>query len=284
MSDQPVRDQLVGFETELAGATRTLAEGLQAKGDFHCRFLFDAATAMRNSVTSLQADDYVQVGQHQTEALNLLIKARSDLRTVFGRSPSAAALQQFDREQMQRLRKPKSEEEPADLLASELEAMAVEERLIYETLGGEPCEQGLPGNAPADAENAQNEAALLDRGQLEQRQHDLVQDAYEAQQKMAGLASMTELAEQRMTRGTQRAEEASSALARGETDEAREAARDASDQFRELARHVAALSTAELAAKIAVARDLAADLAERERRLRRPVRHGAVNCTLDGRR
>ena len=84
---------------------------------------------------------------------------------------------------------------------------------------------------------------------------------------MAGLEGMTELAEQRMTRGTQRAEEASSALARGETDEAREAARDASDQFRELARHVAALSAAELAAKIAVARDLAADLAERERGL-----------------
>ena len=90
---------------------------------------------------------------------NLLIKARSDIRWAFGRSPSAAALQRFDREQMQRLRKPKSKEEQADLLASKLEAMAVEERLIYETLGGEPCEQGSPSNSPAHAENAQKEAA-----------------------------------------------------------------------------------------------------------------------------
>lgn len=265
MLDQPARDQFVRFETELAGATLALAEGLQARGDFHCRFLFDAATEMRNSVVRLEADDLVQVGQHQTEALNLLIKARSDFRWAFARSPSAAALQQFDREQIQRLRKPKSKEEQTDLLASKLEAMAVEERLIYETLGGEPCEQGSPSNSRTHAENAQKEAAPFDRGQLEQRQHDLVQDAYEAQQGMANLEGMTELAEQRMTLGTQRAEEASGALARGETDAARNAARDAGDQFRELARQVAALSAAELAAKIAVARDLTADLAERER-------------------
>ena len=48
-----------------------LQRACRRTGDFHCRFLFDAATVMRNSVTRLQAEDYVQVGQHQTEALEL---------------------------------------------------------------------------------------------------------------------------------------------------------------------------------------------------------------------
>ena len=61
---------------------------------------------MRKSVTRLQAEEYVQAGQHQSEALALLIKARNDMRAAFGNSPSATALQRFDREQMQLLRKP----------------------------------------------------------------------------------------------------------------------------------------------------------------------------------
>ena len=32
-----------------------------------------------------------------------------------------------------------------------LEALAVEEQLVYETLGGVPCEQGTPSDAPAKA-------------------------------------------------------------------------------------------------------------------------------------
>ena len=232
---------------------------------------------MRKSITRLEAEEYAQAGQHQNEALALLIKARSDMRNAFGRSPSAAAIQQFDREQMQLLRKPKDEEKKAELLAEKLDALAVEEQFVYETLGGVPCEQGTPTNVRAEqntrsdqpTKSAGNEDASkpLDRGELEQRQHDVVLEAYEAQQMMAGLDGMTELARQRMAQGTQRAEGASSALARGETDEAKEAAREASGQFRELAKQVAALSAAELAAKIAATRDLTAELAEREREL-----------------
>ncbi len=92
-------------------------------------------------------------------------------------------------------------------------------------------------------------------------------DAYEAQRLLEGLKGTTELARSRMRRGTQNAEDASGALARGDMEAAREAAGEAGGRFRELARHVEGLTAAELAGKIGVARDLAAELAERQRDL-----------------
>ncbi len=54
---------------------------------------------------------------------------------------------------------------------------------------------------------------------------------------------------------------------RGDTDDARDAAGEASGLFQELARHVAGLSARDLAGQIGAARDLSAELAERQRAL-----------------
>ena len=84
---------------------------------------------------------------------------------------------------------------------------------------------------------------------------------------MAGLDGMTELARQRMAEGTAASGRRVQCTCAGRNPGGAETAREASGQFRELARHVAALSASELAAKIAAARDLTAELAERERGL-----------------
>ena len=266
-----------------------LAQGLEQRGNLHCEFLYDAEKVMRKTVERLRPAEFAPAGQHQNEALALLIKAREALRVAFGKSPPSEATRRFDREQAQKLRKPKDQNEQAEMLAGRLRQLAEEEEFVYATLGGVPCEQGSPTKTTAQAQNAANSSASkqadathrtaasrpaaassspagqgrpgeagadqpVDRQQLEQRQRDVVLDAYEAQRLLEGLKGTTELARSRMQRGTQNAEDASGALARGDMEAAREAAGEAGGRFRELARHVEGLTAAELAGKIGVAR------------------------------
>ncbi len=298
----------------MADTTLGLAQFLESLGNLRCEFLYDAEKVMRNTVERLRPAEFAPASQHQSEALALLIKAREAIRIAFGKSPPSDAVRRFDREQAQKLRKPKDRNEQAEMLASRLRQLAAEEEFVYATLGGVPCEQGSPAKTTAQAQNAANssqpktgaegqqaaggpprqadaaqpdgneqardgqpapsgrsgtgEAGAdqpVDRQQVEQRQRGVVLDAYEAQRLLEGLDSMTELARSRMQRGTQDAEEASGALARGDLEAAREAAGEAGGRFRELARHVEGLTADELAGKIGVARDLAAELAERQR-------------------
>jgi hypothetical protein len=285
-----------------------LAEGLAARGNLRCEFLYDADKRMRKTIERLRPAEFAPASQHQSEALALLIEAREAIRVAFGKSPPSEVVRRFDREQAQKLRKPKDKSGQAEMLASRLRQLAEEEEFVYATLGGVPCEQGSPSKTPSavpsptnsspssqpspqsaegnsKAAESQQAAREGDRKQpsespaesqpksseqgqqLEQRQRDIVLDAYEAERIMQGLEGMTELARSRMRRGTQEAEEASGALARGDRDAAREAAGEAGGEFRELARHVEGLTASDLAGKIGISRDLAADLAERQRGL-----------------
>ncbi len=287
--DKPTLDEMVEFEAKLADTTRTLAEGLEARSDVSCDFLYEAEKVMLKSVDRLRESKFPPSADRQAEALALLIKARKAMRAVFGKSSASAAAQKFDREQMQKLRKPPSEDEQAELLVAKLEELAEEERIVYETLGGVPSEQGSPSETasnasapssgqsttqedPEDSEKKQEPdqegpGELASRQELEQRQYEIVLDAYEIQKLMEGTESMTELAEGRMARSIKEAEAASEAMLRGDTDTARESAGEASRSLKELARHVAGLTARDLAEKIGAARDLSADLAEEHRDL-----------------
>ncbi len=308
----------------MADNTLALAQGLELFGDHRCEFLFDAEKVMRKSIARLRSEEFGPAGKHQAAALVLLIKARGDLRLAFTKSPSSGKCQKFDREQIQKLRKPKDDDDQAEMLAAKLTALAEEERIVYETLGGTPCEEGSSSNPsdsaaeagssgdsknepsksssddrqeassrqssskedaaeqPADRRVVGSERSssdrsgekksgkngeTLDRQQLERRQHEIVLDAYEVKQMLAKLESMTELAQRRMARSTQLAEDVSGALARGDTDNARKAAGEARRLFDELARHTAGLGARDLADKIGAARDQAAELAQRQRAL-----------------
>ncbi len=114
---------------------------------------------MRKTVERLRPAEFAPAGQHQSEALALLIKAREALRVAFGKSPPSEATRRFDREQAQKLRKPKDQNEQAEMLASRLRQLAEEEEFVYATLGGVPCEQGSPTKTTAQAQNAANSSS-----------------------------------------------------------------------------------------------------------------------------
>lgn len=152
--DEQTLERYIKFDETTADATLAFAQGLEIRGSFRCEFLFDAETEMRNSTERLRAEEFAPATEHQSEALALLIKARSDMRRAFGKSSSGTACQTFDREQIQKLRKPKDEKEQVELLAKKLEELAEEEEFVYATLGGVPVEQGSPSENPSTAQSS----------------------------------------------------------------------------------------------------------------------------------
>jgi hypothetical protein len=324
--DAAVREEYVSFETTLADATLALAQNLEQQGSFRCEFLYDANRTMGNTIERLHAAQYPPATQSQREALMQLIKARDDLRQAFGKSSPSEEFRRFDREQAQKLRKPESEEEQAEMLADKIRQLADEQEFVYATLGGVPCEQGSPSKTapqlptlngleqsnsqsrsaqsdqePAGAqrqdasskpsaedelsreqpeqqadgegeldrpgEGPSDEGPPDDRRDMERRQRDIAREAHDAQRMMDALRGMTELARNRMARGTRRAEEASEALAVDDPDSARQAAGEAGELFRELAGQLNGLIARDVPGRIRAARDMSAGLAEGQRDL-----------------
>jgi hypothetical protein len=86
----------------------------------------------------------------------------------------------------------------------------------------------------------------------------------ELEEKLKKLEVASDLAKARMANAAETAEKASGALARGNTSEATESAKAAAAKLHELARQVKGELAREVAAELAMARDLADELAERE--------------------
>ncbi|NLS95247.1 MAG: hypothetical protein GXX96_24075 [Planctomycetaceae bacterium] len=288
--DDRALGEMIRSETNLADFAIGFAEALEAMVDYRCEFLYEAEKAMRESIVRLRAREFAPSAERQAEALASLIKARGAIRNVFGESMSAAAAQKFDREQMQKLRKPPTEEEQAEQIAAQLGELAERERIVYETLGGAPCEARSPSETPSSNSQAssaasqasqqaepqeseggqkpeQKEQTSSDGKELERRQYEIVLDAYQIQKQLEGLEDITELARRRMGGSIEQAERASDAMLRGDNESARDAAGEASRSLKELARHVAGLTARDLAGKIGAARNLSAELAQEHRDL-----------------
>ena len=369
--------ELVDSEEFVAELTRTLAEGLEERGNFRCELLYDAEKTMLTAKQSLSDHAFPKATEEEKQALVFLIKARDKLRQVLPKSSPAAlaALRKFDRTQAQKLRRPKDEAEEAEQLAARLRQLAQQEELVYATIasltppdenapqqppptdsesqggsqantepgekeqpqsedradsqtGQTPRQPGAdrgetPGQTPAQTpgqtpgqtsgqtpgqtgetgaseqspsgerspqdtgagSEAQRPSSAepdggreegpqggptpgdMERRELELLQRAIADEAYDIQRVMEGIDRLTELAQTRMQRAAGKAEQASGALARGATDEAREASREAGAMFGELAEHVEGLLGPEPAQRIAAARDLASQLAQLQRQL-----------------
>jgi hypothetical protein len=122
---------------------------------------------------------------------------------------------------------------------------------------GDPMGEGDKGTSPSE----------LTPQEIEDRQADVVAEAQDVQRLLEGMSAITDLAKSRMTAAVESADAASGALQRGEREQAAESAREAAQKFRELARHVAGLVEDEAARQVAMARDLAGDIAYRNQEL-----------------
>jgi len=130
-------DSLIEYQQKIATATRELAEALRAREVAGNDLLFQAEESMLAAIDSLSAGKYDNAVLQEKDALRYLIEGRTVLQiAILKKSPKTQAeLRAFQRMQMQKLRKPKNDDE-AEEVAAKLRELADQEELVYETLGG----------------------------------------------------------------------------------------------------------------------------------------------------
>ena len=149
------------------------------------------------------------------------------------------------------------------------------------------------GDQPQPDENSPDETkTLADRRpatddlpameDLEDRLLDAALEARDVEKALEKLKSATDLSKQRMAEAAKAAEAASAALERQKPDEARDAAGEAEQKFRELADQVAALAAKEQADRIAAAQKMAAELARRQQEFKDRLAQSEANSGFDG--
>ena len=135
--DVATLDQLIAFETELASSVRETAQGLIALGFGDGELFFLAETAMLAAIDSLSVGKLENATLQMRDALKALIEARNALQMQILKNPDAAmlvALRQFDRQQTQKLRRPKTDKEEARELIRRLEELIDQEGSIVREL------------------------------------------------------------------------------------------------------------------------------------------------------
>jgi len=275
--------QWAEFEKTSAEATRALAEFLEKRSGRPFPMLFDAEKEMLAAAEVLPVCRFDAAAGHDKDALTNLVKARDTVRQLLAKpQPSSADIRQFDRVQMQKLRRPQEldEKKEAEQLAERLRQLAKQEEFVYATIAQQCDEQAKSSKAPASSpgpgqsteppKDTSKQPGEGDSEDLQKRQSEIVQEAGAVEQALGRIASrkgsrdFSELAQKRMNAAVQKAEDVSGALDRGNKPEAAGASREAAGMFAELAVHVEGLLAREAAQQVAAARDLSSQLAQRE--------------------
>ncbi len=297
--------RLATFEEELAAATAEFSEGLRGAG-LPITALDEAVSAMRSAILSLDAKKLPAARSQEETALKGLISARENLRTILSKnsSPSQAnAARKFDREQVQKLRRPPEDETKKELaeLEEDLDELAKHEEAFSEEIaalgGGGPKLDPPPQNEaqPKSAQKSPSETPNSDtpaeepgpnpgkgQGKGGKPRPSPVQEqkrASEEAERLRRLAekddALTGLAKERLADAAKMVQESSRAIEAGRTDEAAEKARDAARKLESVARQVGALKEQELADSLARERDLAQAIAKAERELGKSLEPGS---------
>ena len=310
-------DRIATFEDDLSKSTHELAEFLDEKEFDGSDLLFQAETVMLAAVDSLNVGKYDISSQQQKESLRLLIEGRDTIQRFLRSGANAAqrnALRSFDRQQVQKLRRPKldkEDEEDPEKLVERIRRLADEQDFVYKTMtnmtGGLPNKgqlsamqnaQSQPGNPLAtggeggasqksevrsqesEDEKSGDDPSDMSREETEQRQQEIALEARDIESILNRIRNMSELARTRGTAVADSADEVSGAFSRGDTDAATEAAQQTGEMLRQLALNVEGVTSAEASQKIGMSRDLAGMIAALERRLANEA-DGQVSETSD---
>jgi Domain of unknown function (DUF4175) len=295
--------RLATFEEELAAATADFSDGLRAIGG-QIPALDDAVGAMWSATLSLDAKDIPSGRLHEEKALKWLISARRNLQKLLTQNPGqASASRQFDRQQVQKMRRPRRDENQLAELEEDVQELAEREQDFSEEIearggGGPKLDPPLPNDAragsfeePSSKSSMSNPGSAMGKSSSQgaQSRPDPVQEqkkAAEEAERLKKLArgdkTLTELAIRRLDAAAQSVSESSQSIAAGREAEAAQEARTAARKLESAARQVGALKAKELTERLARQRDLAQAIAKAERELGHALEHTADSKDGDG--
>jgi hypothetical protein len=131
-----------------------------------------------------------------------------------------------------------------------------------------PKGPGGKGDGPGDeGEGGAGDSKKLDRRAVGEKQQEIADQVRDLEEKLKRLEAVSDLAKARMAKAAEKVEKAAGALTRGNTKEAAEDAKGGAGMLHELARQVKGEIAEEAADELAMARDLAEELARREAEL-----------------
>ena len=151
--DPTTLDQLMEFETDLASNIRGTAQGLEARGFDDTQLYYQAEAAILQAVDSLSVAKWENATLQMRDALKLLIEQRDRTLDSIEKNPDPARLAQlraFDRQQAQKLRRPKTDKEEARELLTRLQTLIRDQDAVADAL--KPVEADKPESAPAKEE------------------------------------------------------------------------------------------------------------------------------------
>jgi hypothetical protein len=295
--------RLATFEEELATATAEFSEGLKAIG-LGIEALDVAAGAMRSATQSLDAKDLATARPQEEAALKALVSARRNVQKLLSQSNSTqmAACRQFDRQQVQKIRRPRQDDKLAELEADLLE-LAKREQDFSEEIdakgGGGPefdrpppsvPRTETPEDPPEEPKNDPAQAAAKNSNSASKPRTDPVEaqkKAAEEADRLRRLAQrdpeLSDLAKSRLDAAAKMVEDAYRAMQEGRKADAALEARDAARKLESAARQVGALKGKELTDRLARQRDLAQAIAKAERDLARALEESARARDVRGR-
>jgi hypothetical protein len=290
--------RLATFEEELATATAEFAAGLGEMGGAIAA-LDDAALAMRSATQALDAKDLPSARPQEESALKLLISARRNLQTLLNQKNSTqmtAAARQFDRQQVQKLRRPRKDDKLAELEADLLELAKTEQEFSEEIEakgGGGPKLDPPPTRAakPETAEEQPSDTANDEQPSAKEKstnkgtqpRPDPVESqrrAAEEAERLRRLAQrdpdLSDLARRRLDEAAKMVQEASQSMQEGHPADAAQEARAAAQKLESAAHQVGALKAKDLVERLARQRDLAQAIAKAERDLAKALEKSAL--------
>lgn len=184
---------------------------------------------------------------------------------------------------------PAAEEETADTSKAPEQPAAEQPAAESGDPAGEKSKSQSGGSSEAPGEGQASDekpSAATDRRaamqELEDRQLDAALEAREVEKALEKLKAATDLSKERMAEAAKAAEAASEALDHGKSDEARTAAGEAKEKFRQLAEQVAALAAKEQADRIAAAQQMAAELARQQEEFKDSLSSSEASGGADG--
>ena len=263
-------DDAMRLQQDTASFTRQLAESaleaediLNIEQDRISDLLFAADEAMMRAVDSLAVANFPTSTLQQVDAASSLVAARDAIelalegegggvfRRLLGLDNRLAALMQG-----------KGRSIRLSSLIHQLRDLAERENRLAEELAGLTRDR-QPADEDPEAANRLRTA--------EKKQADATVDAEKVDDLIQKFAKATDLVRARSGNSVAAAASVSSALERGEIDEAADDAYAAAAMFRELAQHLDGISAPEPAGRIATARDVASHVAGALRGLRSDV-------------
>lgn len=252
-------EKTAAFENKLATQTHDLGDFLARLGVDGAAILSQAEDAMLSAVDSLNNAKFATAINQERDALRYLMEARNTVQQALLKKPKAvrAAARAFDRRERQKLRRPN---DPDNLgqLAEDLKKLADDEDDVARMLGSEMKRNGIGGNDPMAKPEPKGDKGME---AAKEKQEDAASRASVIDRTAMNAKGLTPLARGRISEGAKAANAGADALGQGDKPAARKEVEKARETLRAAAKQVAALAAEEAAQQLAMARDLANEIA-----------------------